>query len=75
MIDLLKYRFSRDNKYQTAIEDVYDGVLYKSLVNLVASYQTRATFPFLGTRSVWPVYLVINESTPLFRWVFFIEQD
>ena len=50
MIDLLKYRFSRDNKYQTAIEDVYDGVLYKKLSKPGGFLSDPSNISFLGNK-------------------------
>ena len=50
MIDLLKYRFSRDNKYQTAIEDVYDGVLNKKLSKPGGFLSDPSNISFLGNK-------------------------
>ena len=56
MIDLLNYRFTRDKKDDESMEDVYDGVLYKNLSKPGGfSYQTQATYPFLGTQMALPL--------------------
>ena len=81
MSDLLKYRFSRDKKNQTAMEDVYDGALYKELSKPGGFLSDSSNISFLGNTdgvalvkstgwSVWPVYLVINELPPLLRCIF-----
>ena len=80
MIDLLNYRFSRDKKDQSAMEDVYDAVLYKELSKPGGFLSYPNNISFLGNTdgvalikstgwSVWPVYLVVNESPPLSRYL------
>lgn len=80
MIDLLKYRFTRNKKDQNAMEDVYDGVLYKDLSKPGGFLSDPNNISFLGNTdgvalikstgwSVWPVYLVVNELPPLIRYL------
>ena len=80
MTDLLNYRFSRDKKDQSAMEDVYDAVLYKELSKPGGFLSDPNNISFLGNTdgvalikstgwSVWPVYLVVNESPPLSRYL------
>lgn len=80
MIELLKYRFTRHKKDEESMEDVYDGVLYKTLSKPGGFLSNPSNISFLGNTdgvalvkstgwSVWPVYLVVNELPPLSRYL------
>jgi len=75
VMEKLKYRFNRRKKSETAIEDVYDGRLYKKLSadngflsspdNISLLGNTDGVALVRSTRAgVWPVYYVINELPP-----------
>ena len=75
VLEKLKYRFNRQKKSETAIEDVYDGCLYKKLFaddgflsspdNVSLLGNTDGVALVRSTRAeVWPVYYVINELPP-----------
>ncbi|KAK3744830.1 hypothetical protein QZH41_008812 [Actinostola sp. cb2023] len=71
----LRYRFSREKENAEAIEDVYDGELYKRHFQNGGFLSSPDNLSFLGNTdgvsvvrssgaSVWPIYLVINELPP-----------
>lgn len=75
VIEKLNYRFSRVKQSETAIEDVYDGHLYRKLTANNGFLNSPHNISLLGntdgvalvrsTRAgVWPVYYVINELPP-----------
>ena len=72
--NLLNKRFSRVKKNENAIEDIYDGQIYKSLsgpggplseeypFNVSFTWNTDGVPIFKSSKfSIWPFYLVINE--------------
>lgn len=80
MIDKLQYRFRRSKIDADAIEDVYDGELYKQHSCPGGFLSDPHNISFLGNTDgvalirsngygVWPVYLVINEIPPAQRCV------
>ncbi|CAB4028732.1 Hypothetical predicted protein [Paramuricea clavata] len=79
MIEKLQHRFSRKKVCNDAIEDVYDGKLYKEFFRPGAFLSHPHNISFLGNTDgvaliwstncgVWPVYLVINELPPWERF-------
>ena len=82
LIELLKYKFTRTKKDETALEDVYDGLLYRNLskpggflsdpnnISLLGNTDGVALIKSTGW-SVWPVYLVINKLPPLLRYLIY----
>lgn len=81
MIKKLEYRFRRTKKDPDAIEDVYDGELYKKHACPGGFLSKPHNISFLGNTDgvalirsngygVWPVYLTINEIPPTERCVF-----
>jgi hypothetical protein len=79
MIEKLQYRFKRKKACGDAIEDVYDGRLYKELSGPGGFLSHPHNISFLGNTDgvalirstgcgVWPVYLVINELPPWQRY-------
>ena len=75
MIEKLKHRLFREKLGADAIEDVYDGKLYKEFVGHGGFLSDPNNISFLGNTDgvalirstscgVWPVYLVINELPP-----------
>jgi len=81
MIKKLEYRFRRNKKDPDAIEDVYDGELYKEHTCPGGFLSEPHNISFLGNTDgvalirsngygVWPVYLTINEIPPTERCVF-----
>lgn len=75
VLEKLHYRFNRQKLSETAIEDVYDGRLYKKLSvnngflsspdNISLLGNTDGVALVRSTRAgVWPVYYVINELPP-----------
>lgn len=82
MIEKLQHRFRRQKADPGAIEDVYDGDLYKKHTCPGGFSSNPHSISFLGNTDgvtlirsngygVWPVYLVINEIPPLERCVLF----
>lgn len=82
MIEKLQYRFRRTKVNPDAIEDVYDGELYKKHACPGGFLSDPHSISFLGNTDgvtlirsngygVWPVYLTINEIPPLERCVRF----
>lgn len=80
-IEKLEYRFKRNKKDVGAIEDVYDGELYKKHSCPGGFLSEPHNISFLGNTDgvalirsngygVWPVYLTINEIPPTERCVF-----
>lgn len=80
MIEKLQYRFRRTKLNENAIEDVYDGELYKQHASPGGFLSDPHNISFLGNTDgvalirsngygVWPVYLVINEIPPHQRYV------
>ena len=78
--DSLSYQFNRKKKTPQALEDIYDGELYKEFVvnNGILSSQNNISFTFntdgaavfkSSNYSVWPIYLVINELEPKQRFL------
>ncbi|XP_053390624.1 uncharacterized protein LOC128553487 [Mercenaria mercenaria] len=68
----LKHRFSRKKQQENAFEDLYDGFIYKSLLqpeqplsnlnNLSFTWNTDGVPVFKSSKySIWPMYLMINE--------------
>lgn len=81
MIKKLQYRFSRTKIDPGAIEDVYDGELYKKHSCPGGFLSNQHNISFLGNTDgvalirsngygVWPVYLVVNEIPPSERCVY-----
>ncbi|XP_067019318.1 uncharacterized protein [Acropora muricata] len=79
MIKKLQYRFSRTKIDPGAIEDVYDGELYKKHSCPGGFLSNQHNISFLGNTDgvalirsngygVWPVYLVVNEIPPSERF-------
>ena len=75
VMEKLEYRFNRQKKSESSIEDVYDGRLYKRLSadngflsspdNISLLGNTDGVALVRSTRAgVWPVYYVINELPP-----------
>ena len=83
MIEKLEYRFKRNKEDVGAIEDVYDGELYKKHscpgdflsephnISLLGNTDGVALIRSNGY-GVWPVYLTINEIPPTERCAFCI---
>ena len=80
MIDKLEYRFRRVKMDSEAIEDVYDGKLYKKYSSPGGFLSDPHNISFLGNTDgvalikstsygVWPVYLIVNEIPPSERFV------
>ena len=78
MLDKLKYRFQRHKVSDDSIEDVYDGRLYKDFSGPGGFLSSDSNISLLGNTDgvslirstgygVWPVFLVINELSPLQR--------
>ena len=78
VLDKLRYRFRRQRLDESALEDVYDGHLYKQLStgdgflsdpnNISLLGNTDGVSLVRSTRAgVWPVYYVINELPPTER--------
>lgn len=68
----LQHRFSRKKKVPSNIEDIYDGKLYRELVNKAGILNSGNNISFLFNTdgvpvfksskvSIWPLFLVINE--------------
>ena len=83
MIKKLGYWFRRNKKDPDAIEDVYDGELYKKHACPGGFLSEPHNISFLGNTDgvalirsngygVWPVYLTINEIPPTERCVFWV---
>ena len=79
MIDKLQYRSRRVKVDPEAIEDVYDGQLYKEHSSPGGFLSDPNNISFLGNTDgvalikstsygVWPVYLIINEIPPAERF-------
>ncbi|XP_068724371.1 uncharacterized protein [Montipora capricornis] len=79
MIDKLEYRFRRVKMDSEAIEDVYDGKLYKKYSSPGGFLSNPHNISFLGNSDgvalikstsygVWPVYLIVNEIPPSERF-------
>ncbi|XP_068727677.1 uncharacterized protein [Montipora capricornis] len=79
MIEKLEYRFKRNKEDVGAIEDVYDGELYKKHSCPGGFLSEPHNISFLGNTDgvalirsngygVWPVYLTINEIPPTERF-------
>ena len=71
-LDRIKHRFMRKKQKQNAIEDIYDGSLYKehmknggvlaNPVNISLLWNTDGVPVFKSSNfSIWPLYFVINE--------------
>lgn len=80
MIEKLQYRFTRVKMDPEAIEDVYDGQLYKEHSSPGVFLSEPNNISFLGNTDgvalikstsygVWPVYLIVNEIPPTERFV------
>ena len=72
----IQYRFTRTKKTVTAIEDIYDGKTYKRLLskglndkhNISLTLNTDGIPVFKSSKfSLWPLYFVVNELSPLKR--------
>ena len=74
----LKYRFHRETSDDGSIKDVYDGKLYKMFSGPHGFLASATNISLLGNTDgvalirsssygVWPVFLVINELSPLQR--------
>jgi len=83
MIEKLQYRFQRAKINSVAIEDVYDGELYKQHSCSGEFLSDRHNISFLGNTDgvtliksngyeVWPVYFTVNEIPTLERCVYFL---
>ena len=81
MVDKLQYRFRRSKIEADALEDVYDGELYRKHSCRGGFLSDPHNISFLGNTDgvglirsngygVWPVYLVTNEIPPLQRCVY-----
>ena len=81
MIEKLEYRFKRNKEDVGAIEDVYDGELYKKHSCPGGFLSEPHNMSFLRNTDgvalirsngygVWPVYLTINGIPPTERCVF-----
>ena len=67
----IQYRFERVKKKKENTEDVYDGQLYKNMIekgilnspdNISFLFNTDGTAIFKSSKmQVWPLYLAINE--------------
>ena len=79
MIDKLQYRLRRVKVDPEAIEDVYDGQLYKEHSIPGGFLSDPNNISFLGNTDgvalikstsygVWPVYLILNEIPPTERF-------
>ena len=79
MIEKLQYRFTRVKVDPEAIEDVYDGQLYKEHSSPGGFLCDPDNISFLGNTDgvalikstsygVWPVYLIVNEIPPTERF-------
>ncbi|XP_044019490.1 uncharacterized protein LOC122859872 [Aphidius gifuensis] len=76
--DQFQYRFTRTKRRIDALEDVYDGELYKRLSEPGEFLSNRNNFTFTfntdgasvsdsSKSNAWPVFLQINESPPHLR--------
>ena len=73
----IQYRHKRVKKDPEAIEDVYDGLLYKQCVesgfldsptNITMQFNTDGVALWNSSKySLWPVFLRINELPPVLR--------
>jgi len=83
IIEKLQYRFQWAKIDSDAIEDVYDGELYKQHSCSGEFLLDPHNISFLGNTDgvtlirsngygVWPVYLTVNEIPPLERCVYFL---
>lgn len=79
MIEKLQYRFTRVKLDPEAIEDVYDGQLYKEHSSPGGFLSDPNNVSFLGNTDgvalikstsygAWPVYLIVNEIPPAERF-------
>lgn len=77
-LEKLKYRFKRETTDGSLIKDVYDGELYKMFSGPGGLLASATNISLLGNTDgvalirssnygVWPVFLVINELSPLQR--------
>jgi len=77
-LEKLKYRFKRETTDGSSIKDVYDGELYKMFSGPGGFLASATNISLLGNTDgvalirsssygVWPVFLVINELSPLQR--------
>ena len=67
----LQHRFNREKKVSSNIEDIYDGKLYRELINkgilnsgnnISFLFNTDGVPVFKSSKvSIWPLFLVINE--------------
>ena len=75
----LQYRFYRPKSHSDHIEDIYDGCIYKELFedngllsnpdNISFLWNTDGVPLFKSSKvSIWPIFLVINELEPKFRF-------
>lgn len=75
MTEKLQYRFTRKKADKDAVEDVYDGKLYKEFCGAGGFLSNPNNISLLGntdgvalirstSSGVWPIYLVINEIPP-----------
>lgn len=74
----LDYRFTRQKKNEDALEQIYDGKMYKKYTGegglLSSRYNFSYTFNSDGCQafnssnlSVWPIYITIHELPPKLR--------
>lgn len=77
-LENLKYRFHRETSNDGSIKDVYDGKLHKMFSGPGGFLASATNISLLGNTDgvalirsssygVWPVFLVINELSPLMR--------
>jgi len=74
----INYKFERQKKANENIEDIFDGTEYKKYNilkeygNLSFTFNTDGVPVFKsGTQQLWPIYMVINELSPVIRFFFF----
>ena len=75
-VDIIKENMNSDN---SVISDVYDGALYKELMEKYSESFSFLTFNFntdgapifhSSKRSMWPIQIIINELPPELRFKF-----
>jgi len=77
-LEKLKYRFHQGTSDEGSIKDVYDSKLYKMFSGPGGFLASASNISLLGNTdgvalirstsySIWPVFLVINELSPLQR--------
>ncbi|XP_044578533.1 uncharacterized protein LOC123261105 [Cotesia glomerata] len=74
----LSYRFTREKKDSSAMEDIFDGQVYKNLSSFGNFLNNLSNYSFtinidgcqvakLSKASAWPIYFQINELSPHLR--------